>query len=195
MSQPCLNLARCYPNISIPLGYQCICVIGFTGIHCEVDTRSCRPSQPCLYGGSCNETLNDTNCACPAGKTGDNCQYQMDICANISCQNDGVCKSLYSNWSCLCTNSELYSGIYCEVKSTSLRIKEIYSRSLAGVAIGCISTVVGFVLIMDLLKYCCHIDPVDYELRHIRKRKEIRQRKISKSKQPPVITRFEYVNG
>ena len=169
--------------------------MGFTGIHCEVDTRACRPSQPCLYGGSCNETLNDTSCACPAGKTGDNCQYQMDICANITCQNDGVCQSLYSNWSCLCTNNQLYSGIYCEVKSNSLRIKEICSRSFAGVAIGCIVTVLGFVLIMDILKYLFHVDPVHYELRRVRQKRAIRRRKIVRPQQPPVITRLEYINA
>ena len=195
LSQPCLNLAKCYPNISIPIGYHCSCVMGFTGLHCEVDTRTCRPSQPCLYGGSCNETLNDTNCACPDGKIGEYCQDQMNICANISCQNDAVCRSVFSNWSCLCTNSELYSGIYCEIKSSSLRIKEICSRSFAGVAIGCISAVIGFVLIMDILKYCCHVDPVSYELRSVRKSRQMKRRKIVKPKHPPVITRFEYIDG
>lgn len=195
LSQPCLNLAKCYPNISLPLGYQCICVIGFEGLRCEIDTRTCSSTSPCLSGGACNQTLNDTGCICPAGKVGEHCQDQMNTCVSVACQNDAVCRSIYTNWSCLCTNNELYSGTYCEIKSTSLRIKEIYSRSFAGVAIGCISTVIGFVLIMDLLKYCCNVDPADYELRSRQKQQEFQRRKTVKPRHPPVVTRFEYINA
>jgi len=205
MMQPCLNLATCYQNTSVPLGYICLCVAGFSGVNCEVDNRFCTSDSTCLYGGSCNETLNDTGCTCPTGKIGNYCEYQVDLCANISCQNDAVCISAYGNWSCLCTNTDLYSGVYCETKASSLVIKEIISRSFGCVAIGCIVTVVSFVILLDTLKYVFNIDPVQRDFRLIRekhrreerKRREERRKrmKMNKSKQPVVAVRFHYVHG
>jgi len=201
MVQPCLNLATCYQNISLPLGYTCLCVSGYSGVNCEVDERVCRPGLTCLYGGTCNETSNDTNCVCPQGKIGDHCEYEVDLCSNISCQNSGKCVSVYGNWSCLCTNNELYSGVYCEIKSSSLIIKEMISRSFACVAIGCISTVIGFVLLMDVLKYFFNIDPVHKNIPSNKTkqknyhRQERQKKKINKSKQPMVAVRFHYIHA
>ena len=109
--------------------------------------------------------------------------HEIDICANISCKNDAQCASSYGNWSCLCTNTELYSGAYCQIKSSSLITKEIVSRSFGGVAIGCISTVVGFVIIMDVLKYGFNIDPVDNELRS---RKEKNKNDVNEKKKKEI---------
>ena len=74
MAQPCLNLATCFANNSLPLGYACSCVSGFSGENCEVDNRACRPGITCLNGGTCNETSNDSTCTCPTGKTGVHCE-------------------------------------------------------------------------------------------------------------------------
>jgi hypothetical protein len=199
--QPCFNLATCYPNASLPLGYACSCVSGFSGVNCEVDNRACRPGLTCLNGGTCNETSNETNCICPRGKTGLHCESEVDICSNISCQNKGQCISSYGNWSCLCTNPTLYSGLYCQTESSSLRTKQMVSRSFAGIAIGCIVTVITFVLIMDILKYLFHIDPVDKNFRTKKEKKENqrlqerRKKKIHKSKQPVIAVRFQYIHA
>ncbi|CAF2539151.1 unnamed protein product [Rotaria sp. Silwood2] len=200
MTQPCMNLATCYPNVSLPLGYVCSCVLGYSGVNCDVDERVCRGGLNCLNGGTCNES----QCICPTGKTGDHCEYEVNVCANIKCENNGQCVSIYGNWSCRCTNTDLYSGTYCEIKSSSLRTKEIVSRSFSCVAIGCIATVIGFVLIMDVLKYFFHIDPIDNNLssskqnqkdpRHEdEQRKEIEKKK--KTKQQVLVVRFEYVHA
>ena len=198
MTQPCLNLAQCYPNATLPLGYLCSCVFGFEGVHCEIDNRACRPDSTCLYGGVCNDTSNVTSCICPTGKTGEQCQYTVDVCSNITCENAAQCVSVNGNWSCLCTNPDLYSGTYCQIKSSALRTKEMFSRSFAGIAIGCICAVVGFVLIMDVLKYFLNVDPVGGELRAVRRKREREhQKKRMKRvvKQPAVVVRFQYVHG
>ncbi|CAF1140868.1 unnamed protein product [Adineta steineri] len=156
MTQPCLNSATCHTNASALLGYICACVTGYSGTNCEYDVPSC---SNCLNGGKCNSTANETTCTCPTGKLGGHCQYEVDICANITCQNYGVCSSSYGNWSCECINPDFYSGTYCQIKSSSLHVKEIVSRSFACVAIGCISTVIGFIILMDVLKYGFHINP------------------------------------
>jgi hypothetical protein len=206
MSQPCLNLATCYPNISVPLGYICACVIGFSGVNCQVDQRTCRVGSSCLNSGTCNTTGNASTCVCAIGRTGVHCEYEVDVCSNITCQNNGICISNSGNWSCSCISSVLYSGTYCQIKSSSLRTKEIVSRSFAGVAIGCLATVVGFVVIMDILKYFFNIDPVENEFRswkdkkadqrrEERRQERKRKNKVNQSKQPVLAVRFQYIHA
>jgi hypothetical protein len=100
----------------------------------------------------------------------------------------------------------LYSGTYCQIKSSSLRTKEIVSRSFAGVAIGCLATVVGFVVIMDILKYFFNIDPVENEFRswkdkkadqrrEERRQERKRKNKVNQSKQPVLAVRFQYIHA
>jgi hypothetical protein len=49
-------------------------------------------------------------------------------------------------------------------------------------------SVAMFIVIMDVLKYCFGIDPVDKERERIRRQKQAKKRK-------PVIQRFVYVNA
>ncbi|CAF3775770.1 unnamed protein product [Adineta steineri] len=204
MTQPCLNSATCHTNASALLGYVCACVTGYSGTNCEYDVPSC---SNCLNGGKCNSTANETTCTCPTGKLGGHCQYEVDICANITCQNYGVCSSSYGNWSCECINPDFYSGTYCQIKSSSLHVKEIVSRSFACVAIGCISTVIGFIILMDVLKYGFHINPSEHDLeswkakknyhrrKEERRRADERQKKYNLSKQPILAIRFSYIDA
>ncbi|CAF4202848.1 unnamed protein product, partial [Adineta steineri] len=203
-TQPCLNSATCHTNASALLGYICACVTGYSGTNCEYDVPSC---SNCLNGGKCNSTANETTCTCPTGKLGGHCQYEVDICANITCQNYGVCSSSYGNWSCECINPDFYSGTYCQIKSSSLHVKEIVSRSFACVAIGCISTVIGFIILMDVLKYGFHINPSEHDLeswkakknyhrrKEERRRADERQKKYNLSKQPILAIRFSYIDA
>ncbi|CAF4214290.1 unnamed protein product, partial [Adineta steineri] len=203
-TQPCLNSATCHTNASALLGYICACVTGYSGTNCEYDVPSC---SNCLNGGKCNSTANETTCTCPTGKLGGHCQYEVDICANITCQNYGVCSSSYGNWSCECINPDFYSGTYCQIKSSSLHVKEIVSRSFACVAIGCISTVIGFIILMDVLKYGFHINPSEHDLEswkakknyhsrnEERRRADERQKKYNLSKQPILAIRFSYIDA
>ena len=206
MAQPCLNSATCFSNVSLPWGYVCICVVGYSGVRCEIDTRVCRPGLSCLYGGTCNQTTGSTDCHCPYGKNGDHCENELNICANITCENRGQCVSSFGNWTCRCINDNFYTGTYCEHRSSYLVVREIISRSFAAVAIGCMATVVSFVVIMDLLKYGCHIDPVADERRsqrekensrHREKREKERERrrKMLNGHQPPMALRFQYVHA
>jgi len=63
------------------------------------------------------------------------------------------------------------------VKSSSLKQKELLSKSFAIIAIVALSCVVGFVIIMDILKYVFNIDPVDRERRRLRLENEKQQEK------------------
>lgn len=201
LTQPCLNSATCYLNTTIPRGYYCQCVPGFGGVNCENNTHVCQENSTCLYGGACNATQTSLSCTCPNGKVGEYCQWQANLCANVTCQNNGKCISSYSNWTCLCINTQYYSGKYCEIKSSGLRLKETLSRSFSGVAIGCISTVIGFFLIMDILKYIFNVDLAGYEPRRMRNKrrkqrpsKRRRKRKGNAPKRPAVIQRVYYIH-
>ncbi|CAF5178158.1 unnamed protein product [Rotaria magnacalcarata] len=193
MTNPCLNSATCQLNSTLEIGYYCICVTGFSGTYCELNHRSCRPGVTCLNGGACNGAV----CVCPTGKDGAYCQNEVSICGSIKCENDAQCVSNYGNWSCRCTNNELYSGIYCEIESSSLRAKQLISRSLASVAIGCLVAVITFVILMDVLKYWFKIDPVHKDVDASKNKNENNERKKKsiKPKQPVIAVRFRYIHG
>ena len=62
------------------------------------------------------------------------------------------------------------------------------SKSFAYIAIIAMTSVAMFIVIMDILKYCFGIDPVENERERMRREKDARRRKR------PVIERFTYVN-
>jgi len=106
-----------------------------------------------------------------------NCELETDMCTNITCENSGICVSSYLSWTCRCLDSTIYTGLYCQVKSSSLKQKELLSKSFAIIAIVALSCVVAFVIIMDILKYVFNIDPVDRERRRLRLENEKQQEK------------------
>lgn len=145
--------------------------------------------------GECSE-INQTSstsdsstfdCQCLLGYDGLNCETSINMCSNITCENQAICKSSHLSWSCQCLDSSLYSGTYCEQKSSSLTAKEILSKSFAIVAIIFICLVVSFVIIMDVLKYVFNIDPVDRELRRMRLEQEKKEQKKFRKKKPTKV--------
>jgi hypothetical protein len=142
-----------------------------------------------FFIGTCNETSNTTfNCSCPEGWIGDHCQAKPDYCENVHCLNNGVCRSLFLNYSCECLGTS-YSGRHCEIVATSTAIRRIISKSFGYVGITCLVVTAAFFVVMDILKYCFGIDPTKYELEKIRRAKAMRR-----AKRTPVIQRFIYVN-
>ena len=68
-----------------------------------------------------------------------------------------------------------------------MKVYKIVSKSFGYVGIIAIASVVLFVVIMDVLKYCFGIDPAREELLRYRREKRVRKRQ-------PVVQRFVYVN-
>jgi len=137
------------------------------------------------------------SCQCVYGYDGTNCELVSDLCGNITCEYDGVCISSYLMWSCQCLDSSLYSGIYCQDKSSALITKQILCRSFAIAAIIALCCVFAFVFTMDILKYVLKIEPVErkrHRLRMKQKKKEQKKfRKKIKKKTQIIITRFSTV--
>jgi hypothetical protein len=112
----------------------------------------------------------------------------MNYCQNITCENNGVCRPLFMNYSCECLG-ESYSGRHCEIIANKMVVREIVSKSFGYIAILSLISVALFIITMDVLKYCFGIDPVGEELEKKRQKKEAKKRK------PPVVQRFVYVNA
>ncbi len=142
-----------------------------------------------FFVGTCIETINQTfsHCVCELGWEGDHCETKVNFCLNNTCQNNGVCHSLFMNYTCECLGDS-YSGRHCEITATKIKIYKIVSKSFAYVAIIALIIFAMFIIIMDILKYCFGIDPVHEERQRIRRQKQARKRK-------PVIQRYVYVNA
>ncbi|XP_053679237.1 low-density lipoprotein receptor-related protein 1 [Anopheles nili] len=85
---------------------KCSCLPQWTGKRCDISTSKCQ--QYCHNGGNCTIARDgDTlSCTCPEGYTGEQCQH----CANLHCENGGVCLKATSQ--CLC--AEGFVGRNCE---------------------------------------------------------------------------------
>ena len=66
MSVPCRNGAICLAGKG---SYNCFCVPGFQGSHCELDINECA-SVPCINGGSCLDEVDHYRCECSVGFKG-----------------------------------------------------------------------------------------------------------------------------
>ena len=205
IAKPCQNNGTCYNDDTRQDGYVCLCPRGFNGTRCELDFRPCK-SNTCWNGGIqsmlnesnlfplfffigvCNERSDATfSCSCESGWEGTRCENMVNYCVNITCQNKGVCRPLFLNYTCECLGNS-YSGRHCEITSTRMVVRQMVSKSFGYIAILALIVVAMFIVIMDILKYCFGIDPVGEERERLR-----RKRRIPKHK--PVIERFTYVNA
>ena len=111
-----------------------------------------------VFIGTCNETSNNiTHCTCASEWRGEHCELRRDYCGNVTCLNNGVCRLRPFNFTCDCP-SDSYSGRYCEVKASKLKIHQAVSRSFAFVVLAALITVAIFIVVLDVLKYGFGID-------------------------------------
>ncbi|CAL1534712.1 unnamed protein product [Lymnaea stagnalis] len=92
---------------------QCLCMLGFTGINCELDTDDCDVTS-CQNSGVCIDGVNRFTCSCQPGFTGFYCEVNIDECLSSPCQNGGSCLDQVNGFQCYCKNG--FSGDNCEVE-------------------------------------------------------------------------------
>ena len=142
-----------------------------------------------LFIGKCNILSNNRfNCTCQDGWYGTNCEIMVHYCDVHTCKNRGVCRPILNGFKCECLGDSYY-GLRCEFTARRIILLKIFSKSCAYISIIAMVTVAMFVVIMDILKYCFGIDPVEVE------RKRMPRKKQAKKRKPPVIQRFTYVNA
>jgi hypothetical protein len=135
--------------------------------------------------GQCNETSNNTfTCLCETGWQDQHCQTKVNYCDHNKCLNGGVCRSILSNYTCECMNGS-YSGQHCEVEAAKTILFKAISKSFAFIAIITLTSVVLFIIAMDVLTYV-------FGIRHIPTKVERTEREI---KNRSVMMRFAYVNS
>jgi hypothetical protein len=116
------------------------------------------------------------------------CERKVNYCQNLTCQNRGVCRPLFRNYTCECFGKS-FSGRHCEITASSIVVRQMACKSFGYIAIFALTTVFMFVVIMDVLKYGFGIDPTREELERIRRKKQMK-----KVQHESVVQRFVYVN-
>lgn len=93
-------------------GYQCICLPGFRGRHCELSDSACQ-LLPCANGGVCVDRANRVECRCPSGWTGPTCRQNINECTTPVCKNGAACRDRPGTYECLCTPA--WTGRDCSI--------------------------------------------------------------------------------
>jgi hypothetical protein len=132
-------------------------------------------------------------CICEPGYEGDHCETLIDYCQGVTCYNNAQCRPVLLNFTCECLTSD-FTGRYCETELSSLKIHKIVNSSFAYVAILAIVFVMSMIIVMDLLKFVFHIDPVRQERLRFRRNQALAKRKYRDRQQPKVALRFIYVD-
>uniref|UniRef100_A0A4X2KC28 Protein crumbs homolog 1 n=1 Tax=Vombatus ursinus TaxID=29139 RepID=A0A4X2KC28_VOMUR len=105
-SNPCLHGGDCEDFYN---SYGCVCPMGWTGAHCEINIDECF-SKPCI-NGNCSDRIAGYVCRCNRGYTGVNCETNIDDCENHQCANGATCVDGINGYSCLCSGN--YTGKLC----------------------------------------------------------------------------------
>jgi hypothetical protein len=111
----------------------------------------------------------------------------------VTCLNKGICRPLLLGYDCECLSGT--SGHHCEQVATSIIIRQAVAKSFAYIAIIAMSTVAGFVIVFDTIKYVFGIDVTRKERDEIRRKQKLHKWINHKTPKPPkTILPPRYIN-
>jgi hypothetical protein len=147
--------------------FVCECNQYKTGRSCQSDSKPCS-SNPCLNNGLCVDINNQTSsfqCICPSLFYGIYCENKIDLCLNstICYNNQGYCKMNGSQPVCNCIVG--YSGVNCEIISSSLAAKKIIINVSALIAFVVIAFFIFTIFVFDYTKYFLMAKPIKKKLK------------------------------
>ena len=111
-SEPCQNGGTCVDKVN---DYECYCTDDYLGSDCEFLNKCLQ--RPCQHG-SCHPVDDKYVCSCDHGYQGENCDVNINDCANVVCENGGECLDGVTKFDCTCYYG--YKGRYCQYPSNML---------------------------------------------------------------------------
>ncbi|GAA6082843.1 slit homolog 2 protein isoform X1, partial [Tachysurus ichikawai] len=115
----CENNSTCMDGINT---YTCLCSSEYTaasnnevekGELCEDKLDLCSPElNRCQHDSKCVLTAHGFKCECTPGYSGEQCELDIDDCADNKCKNGAQCFDAVNGYTCVCP--EGYSGLFCE---------------------------------------------------------------------------------
>lgn len=153
----CSSNGQCKLN-SLRGFYTCACEPYFIGPSCQYDTRPCSSTSPCLNNGTCsNQQITNATlfeCQCQTSFYGTNCEKQINICQNETCNKNGYCYNSQNEPKCKCFTG--YLGDKCDLISSQIQqVKTIQSTSSI-ICFIIFATMISMVILNDIMN--CFID-------------------------------------
>ena len=105
---PCGSYGTCNSIIN---GYECQCLNGYNGIHCEHNINECN-SNPCENDSICQDLVADYHCQCTNGYKGKTCNEEINECDSNPCLNGAICHDKFISYTCECLDG--YEGNNCQ---------------------------------------------------------------------------------
>lgn len=141
------NIGICVtkPNQS----FECQCFNGYQGKHCHLIVNLCQ-NKTCYNHGFCLANAMNATCHCLSGFTGESCEFK---------ESKYVVQQYFSSGTDDTINDDFIES----------RMIHFYHLGSAYMAILMICALYGFIIIMDVLKYVFHIDPVGGQRKKMRR--------------------------
>ncbi|XP_055585474.1 protein serrate-like [Uranotaenia lowii] len=113
--------------------WQCICDTNWGGILCDQDLNYCGTHEPCMHGGTCENTAPDQyRCTCAEGLSGTRCEIVEHPCAPQPCRNGGTCTLTAGSGSG--ASAAAADGASSEDRSESTTLLPMFVRGMRGMS-------------------------------------------------------------
>ena len=121
--------------------YQCVCLPGVKGRHCDSGSVDFCSLTPCPSPMTCSNGATSAICSCPEGSRSENgiCSVNRTACSQKDCQNGASCVITKDGLSCACP--EGYVGNRCQIEQ---RPPNLCSFAACNAGATCTYSHVGF---------------------------------------------------